>query len=125
MTDDPKDWNAAYVDGHPVREAADEMWAAESSGTSPPRLVWSRPSFTERPAQPEDEIERLALLDLFEYERVRDEEAKRLKVRVSILDEQVSRRRKADEKGTKRPSFLAPPVPWPESSRMRRTAKRA
>ena len=78
-------------------EAADAEWAASSSSASSPRLVWSRPNVTERPAQPEDEIERLALLDTFEYERVRDDEAKRLKVRVSVLDEHVSKRRKAEK----------------------------
>jgi len=114
MTDNPKDWAEAYADGHPVLEAADAVWAATSSSASSPRLVWSRPNVTERPAEPEDEIERLALLDTFEYERVRDDEAKRLKVRVSVLDEHVSKRRKADQRGTKRSGFLAPPVPWPD-----------
>ena len=114
MIDDPKDWNDAYVSGQPALEAADEVWAIPNCGTSLPKLVWSRPTFTERFAQPEDEIERLALLSAFEYERVRDEEAKRLKVRVSVLDDHVAKRRRVDQQGGKKQAgFLTPPDQWP------------
>jgi putative DNA primase/helicase len=98
-----------------VQEALAAGLIAGSQSAAALKLVWSQPQVVERPAQPEDEIERLALLGAFEYERVRDAEAKRLKVRVSVLDEQVGRRRKAEEQQQDKgqAGFLQPPAPWP------------
>ncbi len=80
----------------------------------PAKLTWSKPGLAERPAQVEDEIERLALLSPFDYERVRNEDAKRLNVRTSVLDDRVVKHRKANERGESRQAgFLEPLVPWP------------
>lgn len=46
------------------------------------------------PASGSADIERLAALSAFEYERIRESEAKRFKVRVSVLDKAVEERRK-------------------------------
>jgi len=71
---------------------------------------WSRPIITEKPSTTVEEIERLALLDSFEYERRREAEAKRLGVRVSVLDDEVRKRRKDEKKETA--GFLEEPEPW-------------
>ena len=62
----------------------------------------------------QDAVKRLASLDCLEYETLRDTEAQRLGVRVSVLDKEVGRARHAaiDEGGTAR---IFPAVePWPE-----------
>jgi putative DNA primase/helicase len=58
-------------------------------------------------------IERLAELSTLEYEQCREDEAETLKVRVSILDAEVIKRRKS---AAAKPAgaFLEAPEPWPE-----------
>jgi hypothetical protein len=82
---------ASVVNGLAMEIGTDAVQKALAAGLTAGRqsaaalkLVWSRPQITEELPQPEDEIERLARLGAFEYERVRDAEAKRLKVRVSM-----------------------------------------
>lgn len=62
------------------------------------------------PSDGRAELVRLAKLDRFEYERNRETEAKRLGVRVTVLDEEVGALRKATTE--KASGFLEPPEPW-------------
>ena len=57
-------------------------------------------------------IQRLAALPTHEYERCRKPEAKRLKMRASVLDKEVSSARPKDDKGND--LGLTEPEPWPE-----------
>ncbi len=57
-------------------------------------------------------IQRLATLPTHEYERCRKDEAKRLNMRTSVLDNEVKSARPKDEKGNDLGLF--DPEPWPE-----------
>ncbi len=57
-------------------------------------------------------IQRLAVLSTHEYERCRKVEAKRLKMRASVLDKEVKSARPRDDAGND--LGLVEPVPWPE-----------
>ena len=57
-------------------------------------------------------IQRLAALPIHEYERCRKEEAKRLSMRTSVLDNEVKSARPKDEKGNDLGLF--DPEPWAE-----------
>lgn len=67
------------------------------------------------------EIERLAALDPINYETARTKAAERLKVRASVLDREVTKKRrklgldtdKADD-GQGRAVKIIDPLPWPE-----------
>jgi putative DNA primase/helicase len=77
---------------------------------------------------PDAEVERLAALPRLEYDRIRQETAKRLKVRVATLDAEVEKRRQAEEsRGSShtldesnpspdpdRRGILEPVTPWHE-----------
>lgn len=71
--------------------------------------------FAEPPAETEQQaIERLARLPGLEYDRIREEEAKALGVRVSALDKEVSAARKGIEGDTAaKPSMFNDPEPYP------------
>ena len=58
------------------------------------------------------EIERLAAMEPVEYERVRKAEAKRLKMRATVLDREVRAARKSGQ--DKDDLGLFDPEPWPE-----------
>jgi putative DNA primase/helicase len=62
----------------------------------------------------EDAIARLAKLSKTDYELCRDEQAKRLKVRVSFLDEEVESRRPMTGNNAKDDSLVPECKPWPE-----------
>lgn len=68
--------------------------------------------------EPEAIVPRLAALPPFDYDRVRDAEAKRLGVRVTTLDQQVTKARAAAEADSTEDdnasTFLTDPEPWPE-----------
>jgi putative DNA primase/helicase len=55
---------------------------------------------------------RLAALSPFEYERIREAEAKRLKIRVSALDKEIYQRRRQTE-GAKDSALVEEVEPWP------------
>ncbi len=57
-------------------------------------------------------IQRLAALPIHEYERCRKKEAKRLKMRASVLDKEVASARPKDDRGND--LGLTEPEPWPE-----------
>ena len=57
-------------------------------------------------------VARLASLNPFDYDRVREAEAKTLGVRVGTLDAEVKKLRPDDTEGSG--SFLEDPTPWPE-----------
>jgi putative DNA primase/helicase len=57
-------------------------------------------------------IERLAAMPVAEYERARKDEAKRLKMRASVLDREVKAARKNGE--DENDLGLFEPEPWPE-----------
>ena len=57
-------------------------------------------------------IKRLAALPIHEYERCRKPEAKRLDMRVSVLDKEVKSARPRDDEGNDLGLF--DPEPWPE-----------
>ena len=59
-------------------------------------------------------ITRLALLSPVQYERVRQDEAKRLKVRIGFLDRVVRQARGTPDDQQGRPLDLPLPDPWPE-----------
>ena len=59
-----------------------------------------------------ESIQRLAVLPTHEYERCRKPEAKRLKMRASVLDKEVSSARPKDDKGND--LGLTEPEPWTE-----------
>ncbi len=59
-----------------------------------------------------ESIKRLAALPTHEYERCRKDEAKRLEMRASVLDNEVKSARPKDEKGNDLGLF--DPAPWPE-----------
>jgi len=61
----------------------------------------------------ESEIDRLAALDLFAYERERKQAAQRLGIRESKLDRIVKTRRNERQQSA-RAEFLVPVQPWPE-----------
>jgi putative DNA primase/helicase len=69
------------------------------------------------PVEADDErFERLAKLTPAEYDRVLDDEAKRARVRVSTLDDEVTRRRpKSNETLQGGALVLESPEPWPEA----------
>jgi putative DNA primase/helicase len=66
------------------------------------------------------EIEQLAALDPVDYEATRGEAAERLNLRVSFLDHEVEKKRRAlglgteDDKGQGRAVKIADPLPWHE-----------
>jgi hypothetical protein len=108
----PVDVVLKYGTAADAAEAA--LWLCETLAIDPIALGWKgTKKHVYRPSdqQEEREIGRLAALGTFEYERVREAEAQRLNVRVSVLDGQVAKRRKADEQAAK-PGFLKPPTPW-------------
>src|SRR5262249_43511930 len=60
----------------------------------------------------------LAALAPIEYDRVREETAKNLRIRVSTLDDEVKKRQTRTESGGKTEGetiLLSDPEPWPES----------
>src|SRR5262245_38921398 len=68
-----------------------------------------------QPETREETVARLAAMRPLQYEQVRDAEAKRLKARVGILDEEVKKAR--DQTGAEvsdGSDFLIDPEPWPE-----------
>jgi putative DNA primase/helicase len=71
------------------------------------------------PLSKEEEVtlERLAALSTFEYDRVRKEEAEKLRIRQETLDREVTTRRPRHEKeaGSGRALDLTDHEPWPES----------
>jgi hypothetical protein len=72
-------------------------------------------SLEPQPETREETVERLAAMRPLEYEQVRDAEAKRLKARVGILDEEVKKARGQTGADVSDGSdFLIDPEPWPE-----------
>jgi putative DNA primase/helicase len=104
-------------------------WLAAGGEHTPERLrelIESAPAIAEPeksdPTPPDDdaEIERLAKLSAFEYERSRSAAADELKVRTSILDKLVAAKRAelglgADDGKQGHAIELAEPEPWPDS----------
>ncbi len=72
---------------------------------------------TDDPAVMNAIFEELAKLDLVGYDRRREAEAKRLKIRVGTLDQEVAKRRPDgdDGKGATNDLGLFEPEPWPDS----------
>jgi hypothetical protein len=96
-------------------EAAPEYVPAGGEPSAP-----GETSASEAPAKDDDaELERLARMPAFEYERARTEAAKRLGVRVAMLDRLVAAKRKelgldADDGRQGRAVSFPEPEPWPE-----------
>jgi putative DNA primase/helicase len=61
------------------------------------------------------EIDRLARLKALDYERVREADAKRLGVRVSVLDEARKERQRETENKTGAEALVGDVEPWPEA----------
>jgi putative DNA primase/helicase len=61
------------------------------------------------------ELARLAALSRLEYDRERTEAAKRLGVRVGVLDGEVEQRRAEAVESTRPDGFLRDPEPWPHA----------
>jgi len=59
-------------------------------------------------------VERLAALPVLEYEQRREQEARRLKVRVGVLDAEVTKARRAMEKEAGSDALVEEAEPWPE-----------
>jgi hypothetical protein len=76
---------------------------------------------TDEPVDRQVEVERLAGLNVIDYEAARAKAAERLRVRVNVLDKQVSKKRRAlgladdADEGQGRAFKIADPLPWPKS----------
>lgn len=94
-------------------EGEDAVWRTMHSGLEhgikSPRLENMPQQADANSAQ---EIERLAALPPFEYDKVRNSAAAALGVRVSVLDGEVFKRRKENEAQSSSAEFLAPPEQW-------------
>ncbi len=67
------------------------------------------------PVEHGDALERLARLSPMDYDKIRDEEAKRRGVRVATLDQEVKRLRSGPDEGASPGLALADPDLWPRS----------
>jgi len=76
---------------------------------------------TDEPVDRQVEVERLAGLNVIDYEAARAKAAERLRVRVNVLDKQVSKKRRAlgladnADEGQGRAFKIVDPLPWPQS----------
>ena len=70
----------------------------------------NRPDFK----MPDPEVARLAAMSSLEYERIRKSEAKRLGVRVNVLDAEVDKLRPRALEEESEPLAPPAPAPWPE-----------
>jgi putative DNA primase/helicase len=103
------------------QDGADEEVIAESKEKDSTVSDRSQPNVDQShdAKQPDDvEIQRLSRLSPLQYDRERESAAKRLGIRVSVLDDQVNQARaanNADTKGQGRPISFPEPEPWPHS----------